>query len=129
MVSILPSCTGRQAYINNKSTRQWRKYVDAPAPTVNSWSAPTMQQFPPLHHRRQQVNYADLTNTAPVYNQSSYTNNINPIPQTNNNQQSDKFNPSELFGIFNQMIDVVQQCKSKGKQLKALSQIICQYLI
>lgn len=79
--------------------------------------------------RRQQVNYADLTNTAPVYNQSSYTNNINPIPQTNNNQQSDKFNPSELFGIFNQMIDVVQQCKSKGEQLKALNQIICQYLI
>lgn len=139
------ACAGRQAYKNNRATRQRTlNYTNAPLPQVNPWINNNNQQrpqpthpnihrgpgtFPPLPTQRNNQMQASSSNTAPaqpIFNSPQYNNNINSNQFTHN--QSDRFSTDELFNIFYKMIDVVEKCNNKADQLRALGQIVSEHL-
>lgn len=133
------NCPARIQFMNDRLTRRptSQKFVNAPAPTFNAWNYPTPQQSRPQHRNK----ISHVSNQAPrqSYRQSETNVFKNPhyalernseenvYQSTNNN--SHKFNPSEIFSIFHKIIKCIEQCNTKQEQFETMIEIMSEHYL
>lgn len=139
-------CPRRMEYIENRRpppSPPRRTFADAPAPQMNAWNYPELQQrvnrntqspinnsFQLPNHLNQSVPNQNRNLQPPINNSFQTPTHLNQsTPTQNPNNNPEKFNAKQIMEIFNRVITCIDKCNSKSEQLQVMMEIISNYYI
>lgn len=119
-------CTERAKFIQHRDrhqTKAQKTYTNAPLPANNAWTSrhTTSTRYQPAHA------YTSAPQPPPTI---QFTNNSfrQPIDSSADQVNHNKFNGQEIASIFHNIIDIIDECKSRSEQMKLMINIITQYI-